>query len=105
MSTVQKEQESTGEAGKAFRAFVRGRVQGVGFRQFVWTRARSLGLSGYVRNGPDGYSVEVTAEGSAEALQRLLQHLHRGPFMARVDEVDVEWLREGGLFQSFEVRF
>lgn len=102
---MREERESGEEAGKAFRAFVRGRVQGVGFRQFVWTRARGLGLSGYVRNGPDGYSVEVTAEGTEKALQRLLDHLHRGPFMARVDEVDVEWLQEGGRFQSFEVRF
>ena len=105
MSAAHKEAESAGEAGKAFRAFVRGRVQGVGFRQYVWTRARGLGLSGYVRNGPDGYSVEVTAEGSGEALNRLLDHLHRGPFMAHVDKVDVEWLREGERFQSFEVRF
>jgi acylphosphatase len=105
MSAAQKEQESAGEAKEAFYAFVRGRVQGVGFRQFVWTRARALGLSGYVRNGPDGYSVEVTAEGSTEALNRLLNHLHRGPFMARVDKVDVEWQDEGGRFLSFEVRF
>ncbi len=105
MSAGRREQESAGEAKAAFHAFVRGRVQGVGFRQFVWTRARGLGLSGYVRNGGDGYSVEVAAEGGREALNRLLDHLHRGPFMARVDRVDVEWREEGGGFPSFEVRF
>jgi acylphosphatase len=105
MSAAQRKQESAGEAKEAFHAFVRGRVQGVGFRQFVWTRARALGLSGYVRNGPNGYSVEVTAEGTTEALNRLVEHLHRGPFMARVDKVEVEWQEDGGRFQSFEVRF
>ena len=49
--------------------------------------------------------VEVAAEGAAEALNRLLEHLHRGPFMARVDKIDVEWQDEGGRFLSFEVRF
>jgi acylphosphatase len=105
MSAARQEQGSAGEAKAALHAFVRGRVQGVGFRQFVWTRARGLGLSGYVRNGSDGYSVEVAAEGDTEALNRLLDHLHRGPFMARVDKVDVEWQGEGGRFPSFEVRF
>jgi acylphosphatase len=97
--------EPAGEARRAFRAFVRGRVQGVGFRQFVWTRAHALGVKGYVRNGPDGYSVEVLAEGPEETLHRLLSHLHRGPYMARVDKVDVEWQEAGGRFQSFDVRF
>ena len=48
---------------KALRAVVRGVVQAVGFRQFVVVNARALGLTGRVRNGNDGRSVEVTAEG------------------------------------------
>ena len=105
MSAAQEERESTGGVRKAFHAFVRGHVQGVGFRQFVRSRARALGLTGYVRNGPNGYSVEVAAEGTAEALDRLLDHLQSGPFMSRVDKIDIEWREGDGRFQSFEVRF
>jgi len=49
----------------SLHATVRGRVQGVGFREFVLTRARALGLTGAARNLLDGRSVEVVAEGLA----------------------------------------
>ena len=71
----------------ARRWVVRGIVQGVGFRWFVWREAGQLGLRGSAKNLPDG-SVEVTAEGSENALQRLEQALSRGPAMARVDRVE-----------------
>jgi len=66
---------------------VTGRVQGVGFRAFVLHRARSLGLSGWVRNCADG-SVELEAEGDPEALERLVGAVSRGPTGARVAAVD-----------------
>jgi len=87
------------------RAIVRGRVQAVGFRSFVLVRARSLGLKGYVRNGPDGRSLEVVAEGPRDALQSLLGYLSRGPTLARVDGVDAEWSEETEEFSDFGVRF
>jgi len=90
---------------KTLRAVVRGMVQAVGFRQFVLIRARSLGLSGYVRNGDDGRSVEVVAEGPVAALEELLQHLRRGPFLSHVDEVEVSWSEEAGGHDSFGVDF
>lgn len=89
----------------ALRAVVRGRVQAVGFRQFVLYRARSLGLSGWVRNGADGRSVEVTAEGPRGSLEALLQRLHQGPTLSRVDGVDAEWSTATGSSGGFEVRF
>jgi acylphosphatase len=67
--------------------FVRGRVQGVGFRWFVRERARELGLCGWVRNLEDG-DVEVAALGSAEALERLRARLEAGPPGARVMTVE-----------------
>jgi len=97
-------QEQTQEA-KTLRAVVRGLVQAVGFRQFVLIRARSLNLSGYVRNGDDGRSVEVVAEGPVAALEELLQHLRRGPFLSRVDEVEASWSEEAGSYDSFGVDF
>ena len=62
---------------------VRGVVQGVGFRSFVEQEARSLELSGYVRNRGDG-SVEVVAEGTQGLLEDLLATLWRGLLGAHV---------------------
>ena len=97
-------QEET-QGTKALRAVVRGMVQAVGYRQFVLIRARSLNLSGYVRNSDDGRSVEVVAEGPVAALEELLQHLRRGPFLSRVDEVEASWSEEPGNYDSFGVDF
>jgi len=85
----------------AFRAVIRGRVQGVGFRDYVETRARFLRLQGYVRNLPDHRSVEVVAEGDRESLEQLIEHLREGPAMARVDSVDVDWYEPTGEYEDF----
>ena len=85
----------------ALRATVRGRVQGVGFRDFVYTRARLLALDGYVRNLPDGASVEVLAEGARPDLEQLLDYLQAGPGSARVDAVDVRWCPPSGSYKAF----
>jgi acylphosphatase len=66
---------------------VRGRVQGVGFRWFVEREARTLGISGWVRNNSDG-SVEVLASGTQEQLFGLRSRLQQGPRAARVDNVE-----------------
>ena len=65
---------------------VEGRVQGVGFRWFVRETAVDLGLSGWVRNLPDG-SVEVLASGDPSALSSLRARLAAGPPHARVDRL------------------
>ena len=65
---------------------VRGRVQGVGFRWFVESEARTLGISGWVRNNADS-SVEVLAMGTREQLAALRSRLRQGPRAARVDDV------------------
>jgi acylphosphatase len=70
---------------RGYRVF--GRVQGVGFRQWTRRTAEHLGLSGTVRNLPDG-SVEVMARGGAGALTRLEAGLERGPLAARVQRVE-----------------
>jgi acylphosphatase len=65
---------------------IRGRVQGVGFRWYVMEIGRELGLSGWVRNRPDGI-VELAAAGDNAALAKLEAAVAAGPGGARVEEV------------------
>lgn len=71
------------------RAIVRGAVQGVGFRYSAVAEATLLGVSGYVRNRPDG-SVEAELEGEPDAVERMLEWLRRGPPDARVTGMAIE---------------
>jgi acylphosphatase len=71
----------------ARRWFIRGRVQGVGFRYFAQREAEELGLAGYVRNLDDG-RVEVYAIGPEKKLSELAGRLHQGPRWADVRGVD-----------------
>lgn len=87
------------------QALVRGSVQGVGFRFFVRDMADILRLTGYVRNLPDGLTVEVVAEGPKASLEALLRALAKGPSGSRVEEVDAHWGPLSGRFSTFEVRY
>ena len=84
-------------------ARITGRVQGVGFRNFTRTRARRLGVTGWVRNERDG-SVRLEAEGTRETLDSLVEAVQHGPRMARVENVDVDWDDATGEFDGFRVR-
>ena len=83
---------------------VSGRVQGVFFRRAAMDEARSLGLSGWVRNLPSGQEVEIVAEGSRRNLQILWAWAQTGPPGARVQDVSEEWSDYRGEFTSFRVR-
>jgi acylphosphatase len=89
-------------ARAAVFARVEGRVQGVGFRYSCLSEGRRLGLSGWVRNSPDG-SVEVWAEGPAARLDALVAWLRRGPPYARVDNLDCEKRSPLGVYRGFTV--
>jgi len=84
-------------------AFVRGRVQGVGFRWWVRARALELGLVGHASNLADG-RVEVVAEGSRAAGERLLGLLGEGPEAAEVTGVNGQWSAPRGAGTSFVER-
>lgn len=71
---------------QTWRLQVRGRVQGVGYREACVERARALGVRGWVRNRLDG-CVEVLMQGRIDALAALREWLHEGPPPAIVDEV------------------
>ena len=76
-------------ASKTFKALVYGRVQGVYFRYHTKLMADRLGLSGWVRNRPDG-TVEAYFCGQDSDVTRIIDWLHSGPETAVVDKVDVE---------------
>lgn len=86
------------------RATVHGRVQGVGFRQFVVDEARRLALAGEVRNTRDG-SVEVKACGPQPSIEELVERLHEGPTMAKVKDVDVQWDADLPDYSGFRVGY
>jgi acylphosphatase len=81
---------------------VRGLVQGVFFRAELRDRARSVGVSGWVRNNVDG-TVDAELEGPRERVESLVHWCSRGPRGAVVDDVEVEWLEPAG-HVGFELR-
>lgn len=85
------------------RVTVHGHVQGVWFRASTRDVAGEHGVTGWVRNDPEG---TVTAElhGPGEAVEAVLAFVRTGPPNARVDGVDVEELPSGGAPATFEVR-
>ena len=81
---------------------VRGRVQGVGYRESMRVAAERAGVSGWVRNRPDG-SVEAEAEGPVDRLDQAVAWMSQGPPAARVDTTEVEDRQPCG-DRGFEVR-
>jgi acylphosphatase len=94
----------TGVTRAAFFAQIRGRVQGVGFRYTAQHEALRLGLTGWIRNSPEG-DVEVWAEGPKEKLGSFLQWLYRGPPGARVDLVRHETRTPRGTYRRFSIEY
>ena len=90
-------------APAALRALVYGQVQGVFFRAYVSRRAAALGITGYVRNLPEG-TVEVEAEATRDRLARLISDLKIGPPGARVDKVKITWFKPVSTHANFEIR-
>lgn len=83
---------------------VTGKVQRVMYRDFVQRKARSLGLVGEVENMPD-WSVRVAAQGTKENLEKFIEDLHRGSFVAQISHVDVVWREPSMEFGSFNIKY
>ena len=84
-------------------AWVRGHVQGVGFRWWTRSRALELGLTGYAANQADG-RVLVVAQGPRDACEKLLQLLDGGDTPGRVDKVVADWSQPQERFDGFVER-
>lgn len=87
----------------ARRLLISGRVQGVGFRYFVETRAVAEGVHGWVRNLDDG-RVEALIEGDRESVERVELAVRRGPPLAQVEGVVTEIAVPSGRAAGFRVR-
>jgi acylphosphatase len=85
----------------ARKLVISGRVQGVGFRWFTQDAASREGVTGWVRNLPDG-RVEALVEGEDEAVTRVERALRSGPRGARVDDVNVD-VEEPGGYRRFTI--
>ena len=86
----------------AQRLIVSGRVQGVGFRYFTREVAAREGLTGWVRNLPDG-RLEAYVEGERDAVTRVERAIRQGPRGARVDHVRAEMEEPIGGYSGFEI--
>lgn len=80
---------------------VKGKVQGVGFRYFVYRNALAIGVNGFVKNMPSG-DVYIEAQGSREQLNEFISMCKMGPSRARVDKVEV-FEKETNPFSEFYI--
>jgi acylphosphatase len=83
--------------------FIRGRVQGVFFRQSMKDVATHFGVRGWVRNLPDGRTVEAVLEGEEEAVKKVIEWAHYGPPGAKVEKVEVLYEEYKGEFDGFSI--
>ncbi|GAC1321584.1 MAG: acylphosphatase [Chloroflexota bacterium] len=81
---------------------IHGRVQGVSFRFHARERAQSLGLTGWIRNLPDG-SVEADVQGPADAVSGFVRWAQRGPSGASVEHVDTDTREPDETTRSFRI--
>lgn len=89
--------------------FVTGFVQGIGYRAFVKKHAIELGLTGWVKNLPDG-RVEALFQSSASSgqegkkqIEQIIELCKKGPFMADVEDVEALWEDSSRHFVTFEI--
>lgn len=84
--------------------FVSGRVQGVFYRSNTKRQAQLRGLTGYVRNLPDG-RVEAVLEGEEEIVKDMIAWCRKGPEYAHVEKVEVNWEKPKKEQKTFELRY
>ncbi len=87
---------------KQAHIFVSGFVQGVGFRQFIKRKARTLRVNGWVKNLPDR-RVEAMLQGRMEDVKKMILLCKKGPFLSQVQDVQVLWEESEKEYTDFEV--
>jgi acylphosphatase len=89
---------------KCIHVYISGRVQGVFFRAVTQQTAKSLHLTGWVRNVPDG-RVEALFEGEDANIDKMIAWCHIGPPAAQVAEVLIEEETYIGEFHDFSIKY
>jgi len=89
---------------KRVHLYISGHVQGVFFRAFTKERADFYGITGWVKNLPDG-RVEALGEGNEELLKEWIKDLSKGPPLAYVKDIKEEWSEAKNEFTDFEIRY
>lgn len=82
---------------------ISGIVQGVGYRWHTRREAKAIGLTGWVRNLPDG-RVEAVLQGPREQVERMIQWCYRGPEAASVSDIAVAYEEPSDEFPDFGIR-
>jgi acylphosphatase len=88
------------EKAMTARVLISGFVQGVRYRKFVDRKAKEFGLKGWVKNLPDS-RVEALFTGPKETIERIVPELWKGPFLAEVKAVDIQWSDREGEHEEF----
>ena len=88
---------------KNFELVVEGRVQGVGMRYFVHTRAVKNNIKGFVKNTPDG-NVEIVCSGESEKMDKFIAEIKKGPSFSFISDVKINEAPESN-FNDFEIRY
>lgn len=89
--------------GKSLHCLVSGRVQGVGFRAYVFRQALELGLCGWARNLSDG-RVEALVQGLDHAREDFVRRLREGPLLSRVDDVVTQLIDGEPDYPDFQIK-
>lgn len=89
---------------KRAHVFISGHVQGVWFRANTRDKAEQLGLTGWVKNTYNG-NVEAVFEGDEEIINEIIAWCHKGPSLANVSNVKVDFKDYTGEFQGFSIKY
>lgn len=83
-------------------SIVKGKVQRVGYRDFIEQYAREHSLFGWIKNNKDG-SVEVVMQGTPDELKECIEVLNQGSLLSKVESLAVDWRTPEKLYDEFKV--
>lgn len=89
---------------KRVQLLISGRVQGVGFRMSTRIKAKKLGITGWVKNLENG-KVKAVAEGEKQKLEEFIKWARKGPFTAKVKDLEVNFKEHKGDFNKFSIEY